>query len=173
VHAYDRYGEGPAVIFIGGVASYRAIDAASTQTARRLAAEGFTTVDYDRRGRGRSGDTQPWALDREVEDVPALITAAGGAAALCTSSSGADIALAAASAGAGVTALVCTSRRCSPVPAAARIWPRWARCWPTATRRGDALQPDLGDRLAGRRRRWDGASTLVGFTSMPRPRPSR
>src|SRR6266496_3110283 len=103
---YDRYGEGPAVIFIGGAASYRAIDEATTQTARRLAAEGFTTVDYDRRGRGRSGDTQPWALAREVEDVAALIEAVGGTAALCTNSSGADVALAAASAGIGVTALV-------------------------------------------------------------------
>ena len=102
---YDRYGDGPAVVFIGGAATYRAIDADTTQTARRLAAEGFTAVDYDRRGRGRSGDTQPWALDREVEDVAALIKAVGGAAALCTNSSGADVALAAASAGAGVTAL--------------------------------------------------------------------
>src|SRR5207249_2983566 len=102
---YDRYGDGPAVIFIGGAATYRAIDETTTQTAGRLAAEGFTTVDYDRRGRGRSGDTQPWALAREVEDVAALITAVGGAAALCTNSSGADIALAAASAGVGVTAL--------------------------------------------------------------------
>ena len=56
---YDRYGAGPAVIFVGGAAAYRAIDEATTQTARRLAAEGVTTVDYDRRGRGRSGDTQP------------------------------------------------------------------------------------------------------------------
>src|SRR6266511_4359079 len=103
---YDRYGDGPTVIFIGGAAAYRAIDEATTQTARRLAAEGFTTVDYDRRGRGRSGDTQPWALDREVEDVAALIKPVGGAAALCTNSSGADVALAAASAGVGVTALV-------------------------------------------------------------------
>jgi pimeloyl-ACP methyl ester carboxylesterase len=103
---YDRYGDGPAVIFIGGATAYRALDEASTETAKRLAAEGFTAVDYDRRGRGRSGDTRPWALDREVEDVAALITAAGGAAALCTNSSGADIALAAAGAGACVTALV-------------------------------------------------------------------
>ena len=103
---YDRYGDGPAVIFIGGAASYRAIDAATTQTAKRLAGEGFTGVDYDRRGRGRSGDTQPWALAREVEDVAALLTAVGGATALCTNSSGADIALAAASAGTGVTALI-------------------------------------------------------------------
>ncbi len=103
---YDRYGDGPAVVFIGGAAAYRAIDQGTTQAARLLAAEGFTAVDYDRRGRGRSGDTPPWSLDREVEDVAALIKAVGGAAALCTNSSGADIALAAASAGAGVTALV-------------------------------------------------------------------
>ena len=106
VIGYDRYGGGPAVIFIGGATAYRAIDEASTQTARRLAAEGFTAVDYDRRGRGASGDTQPWALDREVEDVAELIKVAGGAAALCSNSSGADIALAAATAGVGVTALV-------------------------------------------------------------------
>jgi pimeloyl-ACP methyl ester carboxylesterase len=102
---YDRYGGGPAVIFIGGAASYRAIDQATTQAAKRLAAEGFTCVDYDRRGRGRSGDTQPWALAREVEDVAALTKVVGGAAALCTNSSGAAVALAATSAGVGVTAL--------------------------------------------------------------------
>jgi pimeloyl-ACP methyl ester carboxylesterase len=106
VIGYDRYGGGPAVIFIGGAATYRAIDEAVTQTARRLAAQGFTAVDYDRRGRGASGDNQPWALDREVEDVAELIKVAGGAAALCSNSSGADIALAAATAGVGVTALV-------------------------------------------------------------------
>jgi hypothetical protein len=44
---YDRYGDGPAVIFIGGAATYRAIDQATTQTAKRLAAKGFTTMDYD------------------------------------------------------------------------------------------------------------------------------
>jgi pimeloyl-ACP methyl ester carboxylesterase len=103
---YDRYGDGPVVIFIGGAAAYRAIDAETTQAARRMAAEGYTAIDYDRRGRGRSGDTPPWALDREVEDIAELIKAAGGAAALCTNSSGADIALAAATAGADITALV-------------------------------------------------------------------
>jgi pimeloyl-ACP methyl ester carboxylesterase len=103
---YDRYGDGPAVIFIGGASAYRATDEGTTQTAGSLAAEGYTTVDYDRSGRGRSGGTQPWALDREVEDAAGLIKAAGGAAALCTNSSGADIAMAAVTAGAGVTALV-------------------------------------------------------------------
>ena len=102
---YDGYGDGPAVIFIGGATAYRAINEDITQTARGLAVEGFTTVDYDRRGRGRSGDTKPWALDREVEDVAALIKAVGGAASLCSYSSGADVALAAAGDGVGVTAL--------------------------------------------------------------------
>ena len=54
---YDRYGDGPAVIFIGGATAYRAIDEGTTQTARRLAAERYTAIDYERRGRGRSGDT--------------------------------------------------------------------------------------------------------------------
>lgn len=102
---YDRYGEGPSVIFIGGAGEYRALTKRTTETAKLVAVEGFTTVDFDRRGRGRSGDTMPWALDREVEDVAALVKAVGAPATLYTSSSGAAIALAAASADIGVTAL--------------------------------------------------------------------
>jgi len=103
---YDCYGEGPTVIFIGGASIYRAIDDSTTQAAKRLADEGFTTIDYDRRGRGQSGDTPPWALEREVDDVTALIGAVGGPAALYTNSSGADVALAAASGRTGISALV-------------------------------------------------------------------
>ncbi|MEV7011179.1 alpha/beta hydrolase [Streptosporangium sp. NPDC051022] len=102
---YDRYGDGPAVIFIGGATQYRAIDQSTGQIARRLAAEGFTAIDYDRRGRGRSGDTAPWALEREVEDLASLIKAVGGTTTLYSSSSGATVALAAADAGVGVTGL--------------------------------------------------------------------
>ena len=102
---YERYGAGPAVIFIGGATQYRGNDPVTTTTTQELAAEGFTTIDYDRRGRGRSGDTAPYALAREVEDVAALIAAVGGAATLYTSSSGATIGLAAAQAGIGVTGL--------------------------------------------------------------------
>ena len=80
---YDSYGDGPAVVFIGGAATCRAIDEGTTQAGRLLAAEGFTAVDYDRRGRGGSGDILPWSLEREVEDVAALISAVGGVAALC------------------------------------------------------------------------------------------
>jgi pimeloyl-ACP methyl ester carboxylesterase len=67
--------------------------------------EGFAAVDYDRRGRGRSGDTTPWSLDREVEDLDALIEAAGAPAALYTSSSGAAVALATVTSGIAVSAL--------------------------------------------------------------------
>ena len=102
---YDAYGNGPTVIFIGGASQHRAIDQRTTEIAKQLAAEGFTAVDYDRRGRDRSGDTPPWSLDREVEDVAALIKATGAPAALYTSSSGAAIALAAVTAGLDVSAL--------------------------------------------------------------------
>jgi pimeloyl-ACP methyl ester carboxylesterase len=102
---YDAYGNGPTVIFIGGATQHRAIDQRTTEIAKQLAAEGFMAVDYDRRGRNRSGDTPPWSLGREVEDVAALIEAAGAPAALYTSSSGAGIALAAVTEGLDVSAL--------------------------------------------------------------------
>jgi pimeloyl-ACP methyl ester carboxylesterase len=102
---YDAYGSGPAVILIGGASQYRAIDPRTTEIAKDLAGEGFTAVDYDRRGRGCSRDTPPWSLDREVEDLAALIDATGAPAALYTSSSGAGIALAAVTSGLAVSAL--------------------------------------------------------------------
>ena len=73
---YDAYGKGPTVIFIGGASQHRAIDQRTTEIAKQLAAKGFTAVDYDRRGRGRSGDTPPWSLGREVEDLGGAIVAA-------------------------------------------------------------------------------------------------
>ena len=102
---YDAYGNGPTVIFVGGASQHRAIDQRTSEVAKQLAAEGFTAVDYDRRGRDRSGDTPPWSLGREVGDVAALIEATGEPAALYTSSSGAGIALAAVTEGLEVSAL--------------------------------------------------------------------
>lgn len=102
---YEAYGDGPTVILIAGAGQHRAIDPRTTVIAQQLGANGFRAVDYDRRGRDRSGDTQPWSLHREVEDVEALLTATGGPAALYTSSSGAAIALAAVRAGLDVCAL--------------------------------------------------------------------
>lgn len=102
---YDRFGTGPTVIFIGGASQFRAIDENTTRAARMLGDEGYTGVTYDRRGRGQSTDTLPWAIEREAEDVAALIEAVGGPAVLYTSSSGAAVALAAATTGVDISAL--------------------------------------------------------------------
>jgi len=79
VIASDRSGQGPAVILVGGAFQYRAIDPPTAQLAALLA-QHFTVFHYDRRGRGESGDTQPYAVEREVEDLEALIHEAGGSA---------------------------------------------------------------------------------------------
>jgi pimeloyl-ACP methyl ester carboxylesterase len=96
--AYDRVGTGPAVILVGGAFQYRSFDPRTTEIAVALS-DRFTVFHYDRRGRGDSGDTQPYAVGREVEDIAALIDAAGGRACLYGMSSGAPLALDAAAAG--------------------------------------------------------------------------
>jgi pimeloyl-ACP methyl ester carboxylesterase len=93
--AYDRYGSGPTVLLVPGALQHRALDPATAQLARLLAAQ-FTVLHYDRRGRGDSGDTPPYAVEREIEDVAALIDAAGGQAFVFGHSSGAVLALRAA-----------------------------------------------------------------------------
>jgi pimeloyl-ACP methyl ester carboxylesterase len=95
--AYDKTGQGPAVILVAGAFSYRQYPG-SVQLADLLAKH-FTVFNYDRRGRGDSGDTQPYAVNREIEDVQALIDAAGGSANVWGLSSGAILALKAAAAG--------------------------------------------------------------------------
>jgi pimeloyl-ACP methyl ester carboxylesterase len=96
--AHDRLGEGSAVILIGGALSRRSYKG-MRQLAELLAAQGHTVINYDRRGRGDSGDTKPYAVEREIEDLAVLIEAAGGSAALWGWSSGAVLALRAAAAG--------------------------------------------------------------------------
>lgn len=90
--AFQRSGHGQPVILIGGAFSNRQIFAG---LADALSAQ-FTAVSYDRRGRGASGDTAPYAVDREVEDLGALIAGVGGRACLFGHSSGACLALEAA-----------------------------------------------------------------------------
>lgn len=94
--AFDRYGEGPAVVLVGGAFQTRAGDPRTQDLARLIAAEGFTVVHYERRGRGDSGDTAPYAPERELEDLAAL---AGDRAHLFGMSSGGAIVLDAARAG--------------------------------------------------------------------------
>ena len=99
--AFDRLGEGPPVVLVCGGSVDRMADAA---IAQELASD-FTVLNYDRRGRGDSGDTPPYAIEREVEDIEAVIAAGGGSANLWGSSSGAVLAMIAAASGAPVTKL--------------------------------------------------------------------
>jgi pimeloyl-ACP methyl ester carboxylesterase len=89
--AYDVSGSGPGVILIDGALTYRSFGPMPRLAA--LLAPHFTAIHYDRRGRGDSGDTQPYAVDREVEDVEALIDTVGGSAFLFGISSGVALAL--------------------------------------------------------------------------------
>ena len=99
--AFDRLGSGPAVILVCGQSTDRS---ANAQLAALLAAQS-TVYNYDRRGRGDSGDTPPYAVEREVEDLAAVITAAGGSACVFGASSGGALALEAAARGLAITKL--------------------------------------------------------------------
>jgi pimeloyl-ACP methyl ester carboxylesterase len=93
--AFDQLGKGPLVILVDGALQYRAFDQGMAPLADLLAKH-FTVIHYDRRGRGDSTDMQPFALEREIEDIEALIESAGGAAFLYGISSGAALAFEAA-----------------------------------------------------------------------------
>lgn len=101
--AFERIGQGPALILVDGAMCHRA-----SGPARPLAkelADSFTVYTYDRRGRGESGDTAPYAPERELEDLAALIEEAGGPVLLYGISSGAALALAAVESGLAVSRL--------------------------------------------------------------------
>src|SRR3954467_14777469 len=90
--AYDQSGIGPALILVGGAFEQRAMESDTSKLATYpLLNEHFTVVHYDRRGRGDSGDTLPYAVEREIEDIEALIDAAGGSAFVFGISSGAAL----------------------------------------------------------------------------------
>jgi pimeloyl-ACP methyl ester carboxylesterase len=92
--AYDKVGSGPVLILVGGMFEQRAMDSETAQLAASpLLAQHFSVFHYDRRGRGDSTDTQPYALAREIEDIEALIDTAGGQAFVFGISSGAALAL--------------------------------------------------------------------------------
>ena len=90
--AFDRVGEGPALVLVGGSFQYRSLDIRTSQLVALLG-NSFTTFHYDRRGSGDSCDTPPYAIEREIEDIDALITEAGGSAFVFGYSSGAVLAL--------------------------------------------------------------------------------
>lgn len=93
--AYERFGQGPAVVLVSGAMS-------TSATVVPLAAalsDRFDVCVYDRRGRGESGDTAPYAVDREVEDLAALVDVMGGEASLYGISSGGALVLEAVASG--------------------------------------------------------------------------
>lgn len=102
--AFDTYGEGPAVVLVDGALCYR--DSGPSAPLAKMLAPNFTVYTYDRRGRGDSGDTAPWSTEREVEDLDAIIRAAGGSAYVYGISSGAALALEAANSGLPIKKLV-------------------------------------------------------------------
>jgi pimeloyl-ACP methyl ester carboxylesterase len=101
--AFDRVGEGPPVVLVGGALNLRAFPPLAEMAS--LLASDFTVINYDRRGRGDSGDAQAYAVAREVEDLAALVAEAGGSAYAYGISSGAILALEAAAAGVPLTRL--------------------------------------------------------------------
>jgi hypothetical protein len=143
---YERLGTGPALILVGG-----GLDDGSENAplATELAGR-FTVYNYARRGRGDSGDTPPYALEREFEDLEALIAEAGGTAHLYGVSSGGALVLEAAAAG-------IAAERLAVYEVPYNLADEWPRQWReyvenltaalAAGRRGDAL--DLFMRLTG------------------------
>ena len=93
--AFDRFGDGPPVIMAAGAFN----DRSATEPLARALGPRLSALNYDRRGRGDSGDTAPYSVQREIEDIAALISAAGAPAALFGYSSGANLALQAAASG--------------------------------------------------------------------------
>src|SRR4028118_518593 len=100
--AFDRLGNGPPVIMVCGAMCDRAL---MRPTAEELAKH-FTVFNYDRRGRGDSADTAPYAVEREIEDIGALIIEAGGTASVYGHSSGAGLVLHAAAHGLPIAKIV-------------------------------------------------------------------
>jgi pimeloyl-ACP methyl ester carboxylesterase len=99
--AFDQSGEGPAIILVVGAFNDRATGAPLAQSLEPH----FTVFNYDRRGRGESGDTAPYAIEREIEDLDALIAQAGESACVFGYSSGATLALRAAAHGLAISRL--------------------------------------------------------------------
>jgi pimeloyl-ACP methyl ester carboxylesterase len=89
--AYDQTGNGPPLVLVDGALSSRAFGINGPLAA--LLAGRFTVITYDRRGRGDSGNTPPYAVRREIDDLEAVIDAGGGTAYVYGISSGAGLAL--------------------------------------------------------------------------------
>jgi pimeloyl-ACP methyl ester carboxylesterase len=136
--AFDQLGQGPPLVLVAGASCDRSIDA---PLAAALAAH-FTVLNYDRRGRGDSDDTLPFAVEREVEDIDVMLAAAGGSATVVGLSSGAALAAEAAVDGLPIDTLVLWEPPFSVDPDGVRRAKEYATELDellAADRRGDAL----------------------------------
>ena len=137
--AYDQAGHGALLIIVDGAMTTRT---SKSQLADLLAAQ-FTVVSYDRRGRGDSGDTQPYAVEREIEDIEALIDHVGPPASLYGHSSGGCLALdAAVRLGPKVGQLAIYEAPYNDDPAQRQVWATYLEQLAAAladNRRGDAV----------------------------------
>lgn len=102
--AFERSGSGPVLVLVDGAFCYREFGPA--RDVAKAVQDDFTVVVYDRRGRGESGDTLPYAPEREFEDLQAVIDATGGDAVVMGQSSGAGLAYRAAAAGVTIRRLI-------------------------------------------------------------------
>jgi pimeloyl-ACP methyl ester carboxylesterase len=100
--AFERFGDGPPLIVVGGALT----DRASTRPLAERLGDDFAVINYDRRGRGDSGEATPYAVEREVEDLRALLVETGGTASVYGHSSGAALVLHAAAAALPIAGLV-------------------------------------------------------------------
>lgn len=139
--AYDKKGQGPALILVDGALCYRAFG--PMQGLAELLAPNFTVYTYDRRGRGESSNGKPYSLEREVEDIDALVQAAGGSAYVYGISSGACLALEAAlRLGKKISKLAMYEPPYNADPAARKQWDEYRKQLRQAvseSRRGDAV----------------------------------
>jgi pimeloyl-ACP methyl ester carboxylesterase len=139
--AYDSQGEGPALILVDGALTVHS--AGSGAELAKLLAPHLTVYGFDRRGRGHSGDTLPYAVDREIDDIEALIDHAGGSAFLYGHSSGGPLAMRAAiRLGGKVGRLAMYEAPYNNDPGAQESWSQYLRRLSEALaegRRGDAV----------------------------------
>ncbi len=136
---FDQSGHGLPVVLVSG----GSVDRLSNAPLAALLSEHFSVFNYDRRGRGISDDAAPYAVEREIEDIAAVIDAAGGSAFLYGTSSGASLALEAAAAGLAIKKLalweppyIMGDSRPRPPADTAKIYNDFV----SSGRRGDAVE---------------------------------
>jgi pimeloyl-ACP methyl ester carboxylesterase len=139
--AYDQQGGGPALILVDGALTVHSSGSGSELAG--LLAPHFTVYGFDRRGRGESGDTLPYAVDREIDDIEALIDRAGGPAFLYGHSSGGPLAMRAAiRLGSNVSKIALYEPPYNNDPGVQESWSQYLRQLREALaegRRGDAV----------------------------------